>query len=384
MDTISDRRPLLRLLPAVSCFAALASVVGCSSEADAPQAPAATRSFALAFTPWPYEATLDAATFTYAQALAHGDWITHQIDQGVPWEEAYQGTAYPQAVEDDLNQRVTNTPIGTPVYLAITPLNGGRDGLALNWGATGGEPLMAPWDARTFDSPEVIDAFTNYALDLIQRFQPSCLNFAIEVSELAINDATAFQEFLTFETAVVANLRAQVPDLPLMISVALKSPGSTSAQAIAAAMPAAIASLDWLGVSVYPYAFFEHAEKGDPANLPADWLSQVEALADGRPVAITETGWIAEDLVIPSFSLNVASDAAKQAAFVTELFRASNALDARLISWFTVADYDALWANTLGQDPLAQIWRDTGLYDGVQQPRPALDVWDSERSKALR
>ncbi len=375
--------PLCDSIRAASLAAAI-TVAGCSSDAESPQEVPASRSFAMAFTPWPYDATLDAVTFTYTQALAHGDWIAHHLDQGVPWEEAFQGTAYSQAVEDELATRVANTPVGTPVYLAITPLNFGRDGLALNWGQTGSEPLMAPWDTRTFDAPEVVAAFSNYALDLVQRFQPACLNFAIEVSELAINDPVAFQEFVTFETAVVANIRAQVPDLPLMISIALKSPNSTASQTIATAMPAAIAPLDWLGVSVYPYAFFEHADKGDPATLPEDWLSQVEELADGRPVAITETGWIAEDLDIPSLSLNVSSDAAKQAAFVAELFRESQALDARLITWFTVADFDDLWNGALGQDPLAQIWRDTGLFDGVQQPRAALEVWDLERTKTLR
>lgn len=356
---------------------------GCSSDTDAPAPQPATRSFAMAFTPWPYDATLAAVSFTYAQVLDHGDWIAHHLDLGVPWEEALQGTAYPQAVEDELAGRVASTPLGKPVYLAITPLNGGRDGLALNWGINGAEPLSAPWDSRGLADVEVETAFSNYALDLIQRFQPACLNFAIEVSELAIHDAAQFQDFLDFEAAVVANIRALHPNLPLMISIALKSPGSASALALEAALPAAIAPVDWLGVSAYPYAFFEHADKGDPANLPADWLSQVTTLAGGRPIAITETGWIAQDLVVPSFSLSIPSDPAKQDAYVSELFRAAEDLDVRLITWFTVADFDALWNGALGMDPLSQIWRDTGLYDEFQQPRPALGTWDNEREKQL-
>ncbi|MEM8713814.1 MAG: hypothetical protein AAGG01_22965 [Planctomycetota bacterium] len=337
----------------------------------------------MAFTPWPHDATLDAITFTYTEALNHGDWIAHHLDLGIPWEEALQGTAYPQAVEDELAQRVTNTPIGTPVYLALTPLNSARDAMALNWGASGAEPLSAPWDSRTLSSPEVIQAYSNYALDLIQRFQPACVNFAIEVSELALNDAALFQEFLTMETALLANLRAVHPDLPLMISVALKSPGSAAASTIAAELAPAIAPLDWLGVSVYPYVFFDHADKGDPANLPSNWLSQAEVLSGGRPIVIAETGWIAEDLVVPSFSLNVASDDARQDAFVAELFRAAESIDARLITWFTIADFDDLWNGALGQSPLAHLWRDTGLFDGVQQPRISLATWDAELAKPV-
>lgn len=369
------RRVALGLVPLL--FAACSGGTGDA----APAAP--SRPFALAFTPWPYDATPAAVGFTYTEALAHGDWIAHHLDLGVPWEAALQGTSYPQAVEDELAQRVAFTPLGRPVYLAITPLNGARDGLALDWTDAGAAPLTAPWDTRTFADPEVATAFSNYALDLVGRFQPTCLNLAIEVSELALNDATAFQAFLGFESTVVQAVRAQYPALPLMVSVALKSPGSAEALAIEAAMPSALAPVDWLGVSAYPYAFFQHADKGDPANLPSDWFGQVEALAAGRPIAITETGWIAEDLVVPAFSLNVASDEAKQDAYVTELFRVARDHDVRCIVWFTVADFDDLWNGALGQDPLAQLWRDTGLYDGMQVPRPALATWDAERTKPI-
>lgn len=351
---------------------------GCSSEPDAPVLSGPTRSFGMAFTPWPHDATAAAVSFTYTEILEHGDWVAHHLDLGVPWEEALQGTPYPQAVEDELAGRVANTPMGVPVYLAITPLNGGRDGLAANWGASGAEPLPPPWDTRGFADVEVAQAFGAYAIDLVQRFQPSCLNLAIEVSELALNDPAAFTDFLTFEAAVVSTLRLNFPDLPLMLSVALKSPGSAEAQAIAAAIEPAVAQVDWLGVSVYPYAFFGHADRGDPANLPETWLSQASGLAAGKPIAITETGWIAEDLVVPAFSLDVMSDPIKQDAFVAALFREAQALEAELVVWFTIADYDDLWSGALGQDPLAQLWRDTGLFDGVQQPRRSLATWDEQ------
>ena len=331
----------------------------------------------MGFTPWPHDATLGAVSFTYTEILAHGDRVAHHLDLGIPWQESLEGSPYPAAVEDELNGRVANTPFGSRVYLAITPLNSARDGLAANWGASGAEPLPVPWDTRTLADQEVIDSFTNYALDLVQRFQPDSLNFAIEVSELALNDPAAFQDFLDLEAAFVASLRTQHPNLPLLVSVAQKRPGSAEAQPIAAAMPAAVAPTDWLGVSVYPYAFFSHADRGDPANLPTDWLSQSVGLAAGKPIAITETGWIAEDLVVPAFSVNVPATEAHQDAYVAELLSEANALDARMVVWFTIADFDALWNGVLGQDPLAHLWRDTGLFDGAQVARSGLAAWDA-------
>ena len=365
-------------------LAAAAALTACSSsDADDP-APAETRATAMAFTPWPHDATLAAVSFTYDQILANGDWVAHHLDLGIPWEEALQGDPYPTAVEDELNGRVANTPLGTPVYLAVTPLNVGRDGLAANWGATGAEPLPAPWDTRGFADAEVAQAYSSYVADLVGRFQPACLNFAIEVSELALNDPAEFQAFLGFEATVVADLRAQFPDLPLMVSVGLKSPNSAAMATLRAEMPAAIAHVDWVGLSVYPYAFFDHADKGDPANLPADWFSQGVDLAGGKPVAVAETGWIAEDLVIPTFSLNVPADEDDQTRFVQALLAECERHDARFVTWFSVADFDALWNGVLAQDPLAQIWRDTGLFDGIQVARPSLAAWQARLAVPLR
>ena len=57
------------------------------------------------------------------------------------------------------------------------------------------------------------------------------------------------------------------------------------------------------------------------------------------------------------------------------LLQACQTGQVRFVTWFTVADFDALWSGALAMDPLAQLWRDTGLYDGVQVARPGLEVW---------
>jgi hypothetical protein len=141
--------------------------------------------------------------------------------------------------------------------------------------------------------------------------------------------------------------------------------------------------VDAVGVSVYPYVFFNHADKGDPANLPANWLSQIQALAGNKEIAIAETGWIAERLTIPFFGVDVDSNADMQAAYLNELFAAAEILDARFIVWFALVDFDALWNGVLGQDPVAHIWRDIGLYDENLNPRPALDIWQAKLSQPV-
>jgi hypothetical protein len=376
---------LLKRLSLVALLSVLHACGGSSGTDSSPgPMPDATRSFELGFTPWPYDATPTAVNFVYSEIASRGDFIAHHLDGGIPWEEALNGTPYSSEVEAEISARLVNTPANMRTYLALSPLNGVREGLAEYWGTAPNQPLPAPWDERALDDPNVITAYTNFAADLIQRFGPDYFNLGIEVSELALNDIAAYDSLVNFTAAVSSSLKAQFPNVQLMASVALKSPGSSAAATIRAELPRLLQHIDVVGVSVYPYVFFDHADRGDPANLPADWLSQIATLAGGKPIAIAETGWAAETLTIPTFGVDIASDSAKQDAYLDALFTAANALDARFIVWFSLVDYDALWNGVLQQDPVAHIWRDTGLYDENLIPRPALDTWMNQRALPIQ
>ncbi len=369
-----------KLLQIVTLVGFLQACGGSSSGTPPPPAPTETRPFELGFTPWPYDATATAVNFVYSEVALRGDFIAHHLDAGVPWDEALNGLAYSAELEAELTTRLSSTPAGMRTYLALSPLNGARDGLADYWGSAPNQQLPAPWDTRQFDDADVITAYTNFATDLIQRFGPEYFNLGIEVSELAINDIAAYDRLVAFTAAVSSALKSQFPDVQLMISVALKSPTSAEAATIRAELPRIVQHIDVVGISVYPYVFFDHAGRGDPANLPTDWLSQVVTLAAGKPVAIAETGWAAETLTIPAFGVDIASNAANQDAYLNALFAAADSLDAAFIVWFSLVDFDALWNGVLLQDPVAQIWRDTGLYDENLNPRPALDTWMNQLS----
>ena len=115
---------------------------------------------------------------------------------------------------------------------------------------------------------------------MIDRFQPAYFNYAPEISEPVLNEPARFDRFKQFASQVYQTLKTAHPDLPLMVSIALKSPGSQASQAIAEAFTAISEYVDIVGISVYPYAFFDdYQQRGDPANLPTDWLSQITTIA---------------------------------------------------------------------------------------------------------
>ncbi len=367
-------RHLLTSLIILMVFSACGG--GSSSPTNPPPPAEKTRSFNMGFTPWLYEASLDAINVTYNRIATHGDMIKHHIQGGIPWQESLDGTPYHPNVETEIQGRLNNTAAGTKIFLAIDSLNGARDGLSLNWGATDNQPLPPAWAARSWSSPEVIQAYTNFATDMINRFQPDYFEYGTEPSELLLNDPAGFADFVIFAEAVYNNLSTTFPNLTLITSVALKSPGSSEMLNIISNYDQLMPYTDVLGISVYPYAFFNHQDRGNPANLPSNWLSQAAAIAGNKPMAISESGWIAENLDIPAFQYSEQSDQAKQNAYAAKLLQEANDMNMKFVIWWTITDFDTLWNNELGQDPVAKIWKDIGLYDENQNPRSMVQTWD--------
>ncbi|MFQ5690352.1 MAG: hypothetical protein ACE5HQ_08785 [Gemmatimonadota bacterium] len=365
---------LLALAAGIAGIAGTWACGGSTGPGDSARGPVPTRSFRMGFTPFPYAATPQAANDLYQKVRDNGDMIAHHLDGGIPWPEALAGTAYDPAVEAELTDRLARTDPSEPVYLAITPLNGTRDGLADYWGSSQGLPRPGPWAARNLASPEVIDAFVNYSLDLIDRFQPRWFNYGIEVSELAFNNSGEFDRLLTFASQVYPRIKAAHPELPTFVSLAMKAPDIARAFKLQLAWGALEPFSDYVGASVYPYIFFSQTN-GDPATLAADWLTQLRVLARGKPIVVAETAWIAEPLLIPEFGVNVAAVPQNQSDYVDRLLSEADALGAEFVVWFFAVDFDRLWEGLLGRDPVARIWRDTGLWDESLTARPALSAW---------
>lgn len=101
-------------------------------------------SYSLGFTPFPHEISISAVEYAYEKIKTDGNIVCHHFDNGIPWPEALAGTAFHQEIMNDWVYRESHTPPGHRVYVAITPINLARNGLALYRAQKDDLPLPAP------------------------------------------------------------------------------------------------------------------------------------------------------------------------------------------------------------------------------------------------
>jgi hypothetical protein len=357
-------------------FAALAVVLGvvmgCGSSSSGGSGPGEeTRSFALGFTDYPHSLAPEAYGETVDVVRRDGDLAAMHFDDGVPWQEALSAAAYAPGYAAELNARAAAMPAGHVVYLAVTPIAFSRDGLAAHRGEAGNEPLAPPWDAYHFDTPEVIDAFTAHANNMIAIFNPDYFAYAVEANMLLDLAPGKWAAFVTLAQEVYARLKARHPNLPCFITFQADSfHGNRSAHS--AGIAQLLPYTDFMAVSSYPFGL-----TADPKLLPADHFSALADLAPEKPFAVAETGWPAEDVTTP-FPVTIPASEATQQAYVERLLVDADGLSAAFVMWFVSRDYDDLWESYLQFQPnaaLLRLWKDNGLYTGDGQRRPALESW---------
>ena len=368
----------------------LAGCAFCSCSDDSKNS---SRSFYMGFTPWPYAATLDAVSDVYDFINSEGDIIAHHFQQGVPFTASniLDFSTYHVNIQSEINGRTANTAPGRVLYIAIDSLNSARDDLTGLWESDPNMARPSPWDARGFADSEVITAYVNFSLAVINRFEnqygkvPEYFNYGTEVSDLMINNPGKYADFIIFAQTVYTSIKAAYPSMKLMISIALKSPGSAEMATVKSGFAQIREYVDVVGISTYGYAFYSHADKGNPENLPANWLTQISDVAPGKPFGVTETGWIAEDLEIAAYGLSVKGSESYQEDYLKMLFNeCNNDINTEMIILFTSYDYDTLWTETLRSDDLSKIWKDTGIISETFAERPALSTWRKWKSKAKR
>ena len=330
------------------------------------------RTYVMGFTDFPYGDDIEDVYDTWDLIRENGDLIVLHFDGGVPWPEAYAGTAYDPLYEDELTFKAFQLPETHALYLAVTPLSTFRDDLALYRGSEVNEPLPYPWNTYTFDSPEVIAAFSAHCLRMIDRFEPDYFAYAIEANMLYASVPEDWDAFVTLAAATYTAVRDVHPELPVFVTLQadfFHADEFGQSFAIDDLLP----YTDMIAVSSYPFS----SGYPDADALPADHFTDLAGLAPQKPFVVAETSWPAEDVGEPYHEEIPASEAG-QNTYVTRLLADCDLLGAEFVCWFFVRDFDELWEEVFEGTPddwLPRIWRDTGLFAGDGTERDALATW---------
>jgi hypothetical protein len=331
----------------------------------------------MGFSSWAYDSSPEAIDDTWRKAHAHGDVVKVHFTQGIPWREALAGSEYHDFVEREITRRSRAVNQGMPVFLSVDSLDPSRGRLAEYWGERGNMPMPASWQDRTFSHPDVIAAYTAFALDLIDRFDPVMFSYGAEAGNL-VGDMSTYNEFVFFAQGVYTAIKAEHPDLPTIISVPVRHPASEETELYYQQLGDLAPYTDRLGLSVYPF-LFGHAEAGNPGKLPPDWLDHTAEFMPEKQLIITETAWAAENVEVPELYISVRAKPQWQEAYVHSVLSAANAHGMDMVIWNYLADYDRLWEGLLNRSPVDRVYRDTGLYDGELSGRPSLAAWETWR-----
>lgn len=341
------------------------------------------RGYRMGFTPFPWDATFEAVGWVREFVGGNADVLAAHLE-GVPWTEAAEGTPFSRAFEDRLGMTLAALPEGAPVYLAVSPLDILRGGLAEYYGEREGMPLPEPFAGLAFDDPVVQRAYLAYVERMVERCHPSWLNIGIEANELRRNSPELWEGYLRLHRATYAALKQAHPELPVFVSVTLhdlvnrdRSPELRAA--CIEGVRELLESSDLLAVSYYPFLHLGSRHVAEALGWLDTWFGDL-----GKPFAIAESGELAEPLYVAEHDVTIPGDPATQRDSLQSLLDYADAHDTGFVIWFLTRDYDDLYERMRESAPsILRIWRDCGLVDGDGALRPAGELWRERLARPM-
>lgn len=329
-------------------------------------------------TPWPADLTVAEVDKTYDFINNNCDIIAHHFDEGIPFEEAFTNTTMPSSLINNVNFRLQKTASNKKVYLSVAPLSIHRVSKAAYYNdAETPSNVKSYWENLSFDDPKIVTAYVNYINWLINKFNPIYVNYGVESNGMHWN-SSEFIKYKTFLSQVYQRLKLNNPTIPIFISFIVdESPqGFNYASQL-------VDYTDFIGLSAYPYLGVSSSGNGNtnPTNFPADYFEKYINLSVTKPLAFAETGYIAEDLIIPGLNINKQGNPEWQKDYLEKVLSICKVKKAKLFIWFCPKDYNALISNYQNQGytqatiDLLSLWKNIGLINENGGQRPAYNSW---------
>ena len=335
--------------------------------------PVTSRTFRLGFTPWPPDLSNSAVAEVYGFINEHADLVAHHMDNGVPWQESLDGADYSTHLLEDWQRRKTNTPQGHTVYLALTPLDFDRSGLAPYWGTKDNLPLPQAWSDKALNDPDVMKAYFNYVRRSVEFFDPHYVAIGIESNIMLSKVPEQWDKYLELNKFVYSQLKKEFPNIEIFSTIQLEFLKGIDADASGdkdvqiEGVKNLLMHSDLAAVSTYKYGL---------GHNPVEPEYFDEVLSLNKKVAIAEMGAMSSDTKV--FGMKLKSTDADQVKFIASMLSAAEENGFEFVVNFVAIDYDQL-IHKLTKDiaQIANIWVHTGLVDTDRKEKPALQIWDS-------
>jgi hypothetical protein len=329
----------------------------------------------MGFTPFVSDATLEAVTDMHRFLRENSDIVAQHIES-VPWKEALDGKPFHENLTKDWEGRSNAIAPGAKVYLAVSPLNMTRSGLADYRAATEHDPLPPEFQGKAFDDPTILKAYLNYCQRAVEFFHPDFLAIGIEVNELYHHAPAQWEAYTRLHRHVYRELKKTRPQLPIFSTFTIHSmvdPSWKDRGEMLEAYKRLMEYNDVVAISFYP--FFKNLS--DKVDESFAWLtSHFDRF--GKPYAVAETGESAETVSFESDGKKITLEGSpeRQAAYYERLLRLAQAKKFKFVVSFLYKDYDDLWEKIKANSPAwAVAWRDCGFLDEKGNRRPAYAVW---------
>ena len=344
------------------------------------------RSFYQGFIYQPYDWNEAAFEDTFQVIGENSDIIGFYLDGFIPWNEAAERKPYHPVQEQEIQKRLNGIRPHQKVFLGTSILGNDRVSLSGYLGETE-VPRSGKWKDKTFDDPEVIEAYLNWCRDLIARFNPDYFMYVAEVDAGFFNvEDPRFQSLLRAVKQIYPILKKEYPHLPIVIEFMLENDEEMSKRAKVTQL--LLPYTDIYAVSTFPFLM----TGGNPADIPRNWFTRVRKIAPDKPFAVVETNFLAEDFYHPTQGIPIPFRKKKlliparekwQAEYIEFLLSEANKLQAEFVLHWGYRDLDRLqemWDGTGGDfdsniNGFASLAKDCGLIDDKGRPRPSFNVW---------
>ncbi len=179
---------------------------------------------------------------------------------------------------------------------------------------------------KAFDDPDFIQRFTDFILEVLERYPVKYLSIGNEVNDYFVSHREEIPAYKTFFLSVQTAIKQKNPDLKVGMTFAYHDAESSNSLDIIQELDLG----DFLPLTLYLYNPDFQFDR-DPAELEV-YLEKILDLAGDKPVAFAELGWNTAE--------SLSGNQEDQEEFVRETFRLLSMYRDQIefVAWFDLHD----------------------------------------------